>query len=162
MICSGLPPHRGFHTAAGVNGDNLVVQRRGEDRVQDRRLAVLDGPGADVTAFHPGDPLPDVLGHDVAHLHRPKVLEQVPADLPFVVGPHSGFQLVVGEPFPQHVRLEGLPAPARVALLAGPDVGLGLLPRLGGLLLGGEGARRPLPSPDVEIASRVARFAIPP
>ena len=50
---------------------------------------------------------------------------------------------------------------AGVALLARPDLRFGVLPGVVGVLLIGEGARRPLLAPEIEVVGRVARLAIP-
>jgi hypothetical protein len=98
----------------------------GEDRVEDGHLAVLNSPGGNTLGLHLGDPLADLLGHDVAHLHRPEERQQVPADLPRVVASHARLQLMMRQPLLQDIRMEDLLAPAGIASLAGADGDLSL------------------------------------
>src|SRR6478752_10223997 len=74
---------------------------------------------------------PDLLGRDVAHPHRPEERQQVVADMAGVVRADTGFQQVMRQPLLQDVGLEGLSAPAGAASLAGPYLGLFILPGLG-------------------------------
>jgi hypothetical protein len=113
-----------------VDGDDSVGQRGGEDRVEDRALAVLDRLSGGVLVLHPGDPLADMLWHDVSHLHRPEERQQVVTDMAGVVRANAGFEQVMRQPFFQGVSLEGLPAAAGVAWFAGPDLSLLILPGL--------------------------------
>jgi hypothetical protein len=110
--------------------------------------------------FHSGDPLTDVLGHDVTHLHWPKEWQQVPADLPQVLASHTGLELVVRQPLVKHVRLEGLSPPAGVTALTSSDGCLSRLPGIIGLLLAAEAAGRPLLASDVPVVGRVSRLAV--
>jgi hypothetical protein len=132
---------RCLHTVARVDGDHLVHQCSGEDGVEDRSLAVLDGPRRRALGLHVSDPLADLLGVDVAHLHRPEERHQVLGNLAGVVAANTGLELVMRQPLVLHVGLECLPAAPGVALLAGPDLGLFVLPGVVGVLLVGEGAR---------------------
>jgi len=75
--------------------------------------------------LHLADPLPDMLGHYVAHLHWPEERQQASADLPRVVRPNARLQQVIRQPFLQDVCLEALPAATGVTLLSGPHGGLG-------------------------------------
>jgi hypothetical protein len=68
-----------------------------------------------------------MLGHDVAHLHRPEERDQVLADLARVVAADAGFQQVMWQPFVPDVGLERLLAAPGVTLLACPDASFGFL-----------------------------------
>ena len=67
--------------------------------------------------------------------HRPEEWQQMFADLPGVLAPHAGLQLVMRQPLPQDVRFEQPLAQAGVTPSTGADRRLGVLPGILGILL---------------------------
>jgi hypothetical protein len=112
----------GFDAAAGVDGDELVVERGGEDRGQDG-FEIGDGGRGQALVFELGDPFADVLGGDAGQPHGAERGDQVPLDLVAVALAGGGLELVVGQPGADDIGREGGLGPAQVDADSGGGVG---------------------------------------
>ncbi len=151
---------RGLDAASGMDEDHLIVQRGGEDRVEDDFRLPNRRWARAIDALQLGDPLAHVMGEQ---LHHPDVaqggehvlVEQVP-----VVLPRRQFDDVIRKPLSLDVVGQRLPAPLGIADLPDRKTFFSLVPRADGFLLGPEGPGRTLGATHIAVHSGVASLPI--